>query len=124
MHSMISLFILDDSQEFIFLLTSFFTSKGINVDAEFNVENALEKLESNKYDVIITDYLMGDVDGISFANKVKNIEINKNANILLLTAKNLEKEELARAEELDLTYLTKPILPNDLLDEIVKAVKK
>ena len=124
MLSVINLLILDDSQEFIFLLTSFLNLKGINVDAEFDASKAIEKLKTQKYDIIITDYLMDEIDGISFAEKIKDSELNKNTEIILLTAKDLESEELKKVQELELKYLKKPILPNDLLSEITKAVKK
>ncbi|MFT6068196.1 MAG: DNA-binding response OmpR family regulator [Bacteriovoracaceae bacterium] len=119
----IRLLVLDDSKEFVFLLTSLLTFHEIKVDTESNPESALKLTEEKDYDLIITDYMMDQMDGISFAEKIREGGINKETKIILLTAKHLENEELSLVNKIGLVYVNKPILPNDLYRKVMETIQ-
>jgi CheY-like chemotaxis protein len=119
----IRLLILDDSKEFVFLLTSLLTFHEIKVDTESDPVAALKISQEKDYDLIITDYMMDQMDGISFAEKVRAEGINKKTKMILLTAKHLENDELSLVNENSLVYVNKPILPNDLYRKVMETIK-
>jgi DNA-binding response OmpR family regulator len=119
----IRLLILDDSKEFVFLLTSLLTFHEIKVDTESDPGDALKLTHDNHYDLIITDYMMDQMDGISFAQNVRKEGINKDTKIILLTAKHLENDELSLVNKNGLVYVNKPILPNDLYRKVVETIQ-
>lgn len=116
------LLILDDSKEFVFLLSTLFDFHKFKVDTEEEPERALKKCEENVYDAIITDYVMNPINGIQFSEKVRSSEKNANAQMILLTAKNLDEDELKKIEDLKIVYLKKPILPNKLQEKIMEVI--
>ena len=117
------LLVLDDSREFIFLLTSLFDYHKLEVDAENDPDVALKLASENNYDAIMTDYMMDKMDGLSFAESIRSSEDCKgNCKIILLTAKNLDNTELQKVNDLKITYLKKPILPNTLKEKILELI--
>lgn len=119
----IRLLVLDDSKEFVFLLTSLLTFHEIKVDTESDPSDALKLTHDNTYDLIITDYMMDQMDGISFAQNVRKEGINKDTKIILLTAKHLENDELSLVNQNGLVYVNKPILPNDLYRKVMETIQ-
>ncbi len=119
----IRLLVLDDSKEFVFLLTSLLTFHEIKVDTESDPDDALKLARDNQYDLIITDYMMDQMDGISFAEKVRSEGLNKETKIILLTAKHLENDELSLVNKNSLVYVNKPILPNDLYRKVMETIQ-
>ncbi len=119
----IRLLVLDDSKEFVFLLTSLLTFHEIKVDTESDPESALKLTQEQNYDLIITDYMMDQMDGISFAEEVRSGGINKETKIILLTAKHLENDELSLVNKNGLVYVNKPILPNDLYRKVMETIQ-
>jgi len=119
----LKLLVLDDSKEFVFLLTSLLTFHEIHVETESNPLKALDLAESEKFDLIISDYMMDEMDGISFSEKVRSTSKNSETRIILLTAKHLENEELSKVSEMGLVYVNKPILPNDLYKKVMDTIR-
>ncbi|MBI2522550.1 MAG: response regulator [Bdellovibrio sp.] len=110
--------LIDDSQDFLLLLSSLFRFHDIEVEAESNPDLALEKIQATKYLMVISDYLMGNTNGLDLSRKIRQTDMNREIKILLISYKTLDEDELKQVQELNLTYLRKPILPNELLSKI------
>ena len=115
--------IVDDSFEFNFLLSSLFKFNKIPVTTETNPELALNKVKENEYDLLIVDYLMKEMNGIEFCEKVKEMNPYE-SKMIILTAKNLDSEELTQIHNLNLIYIKKPIMPNDLMKKVLEILEK
>ena len=118
------LLVVDDSSEFSFLLSSLFKFHKIQVDSEGNPEEALKRAEETKYNVIITDYMMDPMSGLELAEQIRRGNLNKDTKGILITAKKLDPEELRKVSDLDLLYVMKPIMPNDLYKKITEILGK
>lgn len=116
----INLLILDDSEEFVFLMTSFLNIHEIEVESVSDPELALRKVKSKKFDLVITDYLMDEMDGINFSKEALALE--SDLKIILLTAKALDEDELIEVKKLGLSYVMKPILPDELYEKILETI--
>jgi len=90
-----------------------------------NPVQLLEDVESGKlkYDLVITDINMPQMNGLDMAKKLKQTESVKLKPILALTTENAtEKKQLAR--EIGLTgWITKPFTPDKLLMAVKRVLR-
>jgi PAS domain S-box-containing protein len=85
----ISVLLVDDDRDFVELASRFLKSAGVfHVDGAYSGRSALEKLAQNRYDVIICDYLMPEMDGIQFLREARSRGFD--APFILMTGKELD----------------------------------
>jgi DNA-binding response OmpR family regulator len=95
--------------------------QGFEVVACSNGEEALEKIISEKPDIIITDINMPLVSGLEIIRKVK-VELNLDIPIVILSALGLE-QIVQQAFDLGADdFITKPFSPNELIARIRRLV--
>jgi len=68
---MSKILIVEDDKELNELVCSFFENNNYNVVSSFNGKEALEKLEKENFDLILSDIMMPVLDGFSFVEKVR-----------------------------------------------------
>jgi CheY-like chemotaxis protein len=68
---MAHLLVIDDDTDIRFILKTFFTGDGHTVDTAENGKVGMELAEHNHYDLIITDMLMPEMDGIEVIAAIK-----------------------------------------------------
>lgn len=91
--------------------------EGFQVIACCNGAEAMEKIVSEKPDIIVTDIMMPFITGLDIVRKVK-VELELNIPIIVLSAVGLEKTVI---EAFDLgadDFITKPFSPNELIIRI------
>jgi CheY-like chemotaxis protein len=100
--------IIDDSQTFLKHISNCLKKIGCeNFYAFKKVDEFLEFIKNNEVDVIIIDYIMPDIDGITLINQIK--KINNEAILIMLTSSKDEKlKELALNSGVD-EFLNKDI---------------
>ncbi len=81
---MANLLIVDDEQSYRQLLTLVFQGDGHNIRTAMNGRDALQQLESESADVIITDVKMPDMDGIELLRSLR--EFLPDIGVILMTA--------------------------------------
>jgi DNA-binding response OmpR family regulator len=110
--------IVDDERSICLLLENFL-SQDYDVMTIENGQEALEWLESNLPDLIISDIQMNNMDGYQFLTKVRQRGFTKHTPIIMLSAKSESKERIKCYQLGAQDYLTKPFNPEEL-DELVK----
>lgn len=90
-----------------------------DIDFASNGFSAIHKIEENKYDLILMDIYMPELDGISTTLKIRQIENGHRTPIFAMTSSMFkeQKEKCIKAGMDD--YLVKPI-PGKLLVERIK----
>ena len=82
--------------------------------------DALKKLQSGKYDILITDINMPIMDGLKLVSMVRNDATHKDIPIVIITTEGAQ-EDRQRALSLGANaYITKPIQA----PQIIKTVKE
>ena len=113
--------LLDDDGKYVSKKVEVLKSYGYDVEGETVVENALMKLKSKTYDLLILDYLMDDMRGDKVVEAIRAFD--KDLYILLLTG-YAEAPALEIMNTLDITgYCEKSNDNNQLLVLIKSALK-
>lgn len=87
-----------------------------------NGKEALEVLDKNKVDIIITDINMPNMDGITMVEQIR--KVNKKISIIILTA-YADRDLLLKATNLQIDgYLTKPINFTKIIDSLNNALDR
>ena len=66
----VQLLIVEDDADTRFLIESVLRTEGFEVTAADGAERALEVLASGTFDLVLTDYKLGTMDGVAFAREV------------------------------------------------------
>ncbi len=76
---------------------------------------ALERSESERYDLMVLDVMIPGLDGVSLCRAVRNGRRNRDVPILMLTAKREETDKVIGLESGADDYLTKPFGVRELV---------
>jgi len=119
-----TIIIVDDEEMVLTSISSF-----LSLETDFNVKTflspgkALEYLDNNSVELIISDYLMPDMDGITFLAKVR--EIQPQVPRILLTGYADKENAIKAINEVGLyQYIEKPWDNDDLLITIRNGIEK
>lgn len=114
---MVKILLVEDDISLNRTVEIYLKSEGFEVQPCFDGEEALEKLEQGKFDLILTDIMMPKLDGFSLAEKIRSD--NSLLPIIFMTAKDDKfSKKLGFKLEID-DYITKPFD----LDELVMRIR-
>ncbi|MDT8444154.1 MAG: response regulator [Desulfuromonadales bacterium] len=101
--------IVDDSPSVLAVLEDMLDDLGYEVTVAGNGKQACELLETNRYDLIITDLTMPVMDGIVFAQTAKQMANCKFVPIVMLSSED-DAGKIAEAKRVGIsTFLRKPV---------------
>ena len=103
-------------------LSFFLESKGFTVDQFPDGQDALDAIETNGYDLILTDINMPGVSGMEITQYVRE-RIGSNIPIIIFTSSGIEQTELDSFDIGANEFIAKPISPAVLLVRINKLLK-
>ena len=110
--------VVDDEQVIADTLARILDLNGYEASAVYTGTSAVETAKTTQPDLIISDVVMPDMNGIEAAIKIR--EILPNCKILLFSgqAATADLLEEARARGHEFEILTKPVHPSDLLAKL------
>jgi PAS domain S-box-containing protein len=95
---------------------------GFHVDIADNGNIAIEKLQENKYDIILMDLQMPELNGFEATDYIRN-KMNSQIPIIALTA-DVITVDIVKCEVIGMNdYISKPIDEKLLYDKIIKNIK-
>ena len=116
---MAKILIAEDDRDLNRLVSITLRNNGFDVTSCFDGAEALEQFDKNKYDALLTDVMMPNMDGFDLAQNVRDMD--KTVPIVFMTAKDDKQSKmLGYALEID-DYVTKPF-DVDLLVLKLKAI--
>jgi DNA-binding response OmpR family regulator len=110
--------VVDDEISICMLLQNFL-SENYEVNTMNSALEALDWLEGNLPDLIISDIQMSKMDGYEFLTKVRQRGFTKHTPIIMLSGRAESKERIKCYRLGAQDYLTKPFNPEEL-EELVK----
>jgi PAS domain S-box-containing protein len=117
-----ALLIIDDDPLLLKFLEEFLITIGHDVDAVNNAHDAQKAFKSKKYDLILMDILMPDVDGIELYKKFQRLDKSVGNRVLIMTGDTLGKSTRAFLERTGVPYLEKPFDTDALMTKIDEII--
>ena len=116
---MARILVVDDEESLAFLIRRVLELEGYEVLTASNGKEALELLRREHVDLVITDYMMPEMDGLEMINRIRKDDSLANLRIIMLTVSDFQ-DTIDRAFDMGVVdYITKPFD----FREIVLAVK-
>jgi len=117
--------IVDDKKENLYLLETLLKGSGYQVVSASNGKEALEKLHSEGFDMIISDILMPVMDGFQLCKEVKGDKKLSKIPFVFYTATYTDKNDEEFALSLGVEkYIIKPTEPDELLKILESIIKE
>jgi DNA-binding response OmpR family regulator len=113
--------VIEDEVSIAELEKDYLEINGFSVDIENNGKNALEKALSKKYNLIVLDLMLPEIDGFEILKAIRKVS---NVPVLLVSAK---KEDIDIIRGLGLgadDYVTKPFSPIQLVARVKAHITK
>jgi two-component system chemotaxis response regulator CheY len=117
-----TLLIVDDSSSMRQTLGIALRGAGYDVVEACDGQDALGKLDGRKYNLIISDVNMPNMDGISFVKAAKALPNYKFTPIIMLTTEGDATKVQAGKDAGVRAWVLKPFQPPALLDAVAKLV--
>ena len=115
--------IIDDDPSMLWFVSEIFVEK-YNVLSFNNAAEALASLELKQPDLIISDVMMPEIDGLSFAQKIKQNKLWSHIPLILLSALHHEDDQVKGIEAGAEVYVTKPFNVKYLEKVVYRLIKR
>lgn len=113
--------VVDDEQLIRNIIIEYCHNEGYITDEAEDGLEAIEKVKTNDYDIIILDLMMPKLDGYSSYRQIKDI---KNIPTIVLSARSEEADKLLGFDLGVDDYMTKPFSPKELMARIKAILKR
>jgi DNA-binding NtrC family response regulator len=113
--------IVDDDPVILEVIGDILKNNGYEVVAAPNGAAGIRELERKYFDLVLTDLVMPDVDGMEVLNHV--VSISPKAICIILTGHGTIKSSVEAIKKGAFDYITKPITGDELLVVIEKSLK-
>jgi len=114
--------IIDDDLDMCLLLTRFLIKKGYEAEAAHSATKGLAKFAEGNFDIVLCDFRLGDKDGKDVLLKIK--EMNPQTIVIIITGYSDIKTAVDVIKLGAFDYITKPLIPDEVLNVINNALNK
>ncbi len=118
------LLLVEDEEELVKIVQTYFRDEGFDVRIALNGEEGVKTLQTFTPDVIVTDVKMGKMDGFEFFTEVKKLPRGSRIPVIFLTIMD-DRASVERAMRLGAAgYMTKPFDVEELHEKIKEVTAK
>jgi len=119
-HAGVNILLAEDNLINCEVATDLLSRVGISVDIAENGKEAIEKIRSKDYDLILMDVQMPEMDGLEATRHIRNIEDKADLPILAMTANVFKEARQACITAGMNDFIAKPVSPEDLYSTLIK----
>jgi two-component system response regulator HydG len=114
--------VIDDDMDLCLLLGKLLTKNGYETEAAYTGNKGLARFKEKKFDAVICDYRLGDMEGKTVLTELKKAD--PSVVVLIITGYSDIKTavELIKLGAFD--YITKPLIPDEVLSILNKAFQE
>jgi len=113
--------IVDDEKEIIELIRDYLNVEGFKVELASDGKEAVEKFETNSFDIVILDIMLPKIDGMEI---LKIIRSKSNIPVMMLSAKKSDVDKVLGLGLGADDYITKPFSPKELVARIKAQLRR
>ena len=114
--------VVDDEKNVRVLFSRILQKEGYEVECASSGSEAIEKLATSSFDLVVTDLKMNGVDGLDVVRRGKTM--NQAVPFILITGYGTAQTAVTAAKEGADVFLMKPIEITDLKLAVKKALRK
>ncbi len=121
MHSNKNILVIDDEQVVLDAVKKICASENFNVDESKDATDALRKVDKHKYDLILCDIMMPEIDGFKFLD-----ELNHRKNdtpVIMTTGYSTVENAVNSLYKGAIDFIPKPFTTEELLNSIFRGMK-
>ena len=116
--------VIDDEMHIVELLKFNLEVNGYKVDYSQDGFEGYYKAKEFKPNLILLDWMLPNISGMEVLKKIKNDQELKETPVIMLTAKNMERDKVKGLEEGADDYITKPFGIKELLARINSVLRR
>ncbi|MEX0822375.1 MAG: sigma-54 dependent transcriptional regulator [Rhodothermales bacterium] len=112
----------DDEQLLHSLFDRLFSRSGMEVKSCLNAEQAMEALESDPYDLVVTDFMMPDMDGLELLSHIR-LE-HPRTKVIMITAHANVQHAVRSMKSGAIDYIPKPFSTTELVERVQSVLAR
>ena len=116
--------VVDDNAQIRRVMRTTLTSRGYEVEDARSGEEALEKIRTERFDLVLLDINMPGMGGVEACRAIRSGRSGFDLAILMLTVRNTEKDKIEALDAGADDYVTKPFSTPELLARIRAALRR
>lgn len=116
------LLIVDDDFEFTNMLCTYISMEGYEVESSNSPRRALNILKEKRFDFVITDIRMPEMDGLKFLEEA--LSIRQDQTVIVMSAYGTYETAIEAVKRGAYDYIAKPFKPEELLLLLKKAEER
>jgi two-component system response regulator HydG len=114
--------IIDDDLDLCTLLGRFLSKNGYEIDMAHSGSKGITKFAAGKFDLVICDYRLGDMEGIKVLTALR--QENPGIKVLMITGYSDIKTAVEVIKLGAFDYIVKPLIPDEVLSVLNKAIQQ
>src|SRR5215471_6705242 len=114
--------IVDDDPDIHALLVSSLRDTGYRTDCVSSGQEALARLQSEQYDLVLSDVLMPGLDGLELLHHIQ--QQCPSTPVVVMTAQNTPQNLIRSIRERAYAYFSKPFSPEAVVDMVKAALER
>ena len=114
--------IIDDDLDLCTLLGRFLSKNGYEIDMAHSGSKGITKFAAGKFDLVICDYRLGDMEGIKVLTALR--QQNPAIKVLMITGYSDIKTAVEVIKLGAFDYIVKPLIPDEVLSVLNKALQQ
>ena len=118
---MYKVLIADDNKQIVSILSEYCKKNNFIVSTVFDGEEALKKIEKNKFDIVLLDVMMPKKDGFDVCRETRKFS---NVPIIMITARGEDYEKIMGLEIGADDYIVKPFSPGEIIARINAILRR
>lgn len=118
------LVIIDDHQDTLELLKYNLTREEYEVKNFFNAVDALKYITRENTDLVITDWMLPEMDGLDFCKNLKLSPATQDIPVMMITCRNEEIDVVTALEVGAEDYIVKPFRIREMLTRVKKILRR
>lgn len=115
--------VVDDSSTERQILASYLKNMGIKIETAMSGEEALEKIETNKPDLIILDVVLPGRSGFEICREIKAGDKTSKIPIIMCSTKGSEMDKFWGMKQGADAYLPKPVNEQEFTNTVKKLIQ-
>jgi len=115
--------IIDDEEEICWFLKKVLGKEDIFTEFVYNWSEAVKILQKEHFDVILLDFRLSDLNGFEVLEKLKNLNLLENTEVILMTAYGDFQTGVEALNRGCYDYIAKPFNVENLIFRVKKAIE-